>query len=255
MPIMAKAMTEKEPIGEKADCQSLPCLRTSGPAGASPSLQVPGAPQLLIFSSPCSWTTSLSYVHHPRGCLHSTARLVLAGVPPWAWKDHTPEQTRVRTHPYRVPAPCAWGGTSGRKENAVPQQEFLSQNVGETRDEGWVEEDPVRRGPHYTRARGRDHGEWNCGGNSPLRIYAFSVWKRWHAIEPQQATSPRGCSSTAPQRRSRCGNVGAPRHSSAEGISWAQVARRPAQALVWARTRMEAPGLSGAVVRSWGPRP
>jgi hypothetical protein len=34
------------------------------------------------------------------------------------------------------------GGTSGRKENAMPQQEFLSQNVCETRDEGWLERTP-----------------------------------------------------------------------------------------------------------------
>jgi hypothetical protein len=29
--------------------------------------------------------------------------------------------------------------TAGRKENVMPEQEFLSQNVCETRDEGWLE--------------------------------------------------------------------------------------------------------------------
>src|SRR5262245_49575930 len=99
MPKMAEAMTEKEPVDEKADCQSLPYLRTSGPARAPPSLPVPGAAQLLTFSSPCSWTTSLSYAHHPRGCLHGAAWLILAGAPPSAWQDYNPEQRRsVHTH-------------------------------------------------------------------------------------------------------------------------------------------------------------
>ena len=43
MPEMAEATTEKEPINEKADCQPLPRLRASGPAGASSPLPLPGA--------------------------------------------------------------------------------------------------------------------------------------------------------------------------------------------------------------------
>src|SRR5919108_3397323 len=43
MPATAEATTAKEPIDEKADGQSLPRLRPSCPAGASPALPLPGA--------------------------------------------------------------------------------------------------------------------------------------------------------------------------------------------------------------------
>ena len=43
MPEVAEATTEKEPINEKADCQSLPRFRTSGPAGASSPFPLLGA--------------------------------------------------------------------------------------------------------------------------------------------------------------------------------------------------------------------
>jgi hypothetical protein len=75
------------------------------PAFERPALPV--LPRRSPFSSPCSWTTSLSYAHHPRGCLHGAAWLILAGTPPSAWQDHNPEQRRSVHTPYRVPGPWA----------------------------------------------------------------------------------------------------------------------------------------------------
>jgi hypothetical protein len=67
------------------------------------------------------------------------AWLILSGGLPGGWQDHDPEHPRGPCPSIQGFRPLSVRRTSGRKEGAMPQQEFLSQKVCETRDEAWLE--------------------------------------------------------------------------------------------------------------------
>jgi hypothetical protein len=139
MPVMAEATTEKEPADEEAECKSLPSLRASSFAGAPSPVQVFGAAQLLSFCALSSLKKPLARSDDPLVCLH---RCGMAD----PYRGHRQEPRKRMTRLSRMPMYVNTGlhstevsRASGRKGDAMAQQEFLFQQLHETCDEGGLE--------------------------------------------------------------------------------------------------------------------